>query len=105
VSLGLLGPIRIARDATITRASFSNANALMSPAWESSSERSFVRCVATIRSSILSWRGFGRLWGGGLVGVPVRVLVAWRDCNSNSCSSIFRTRRKTDAILGILELD
>ena len=54
MSLGLLGPIRTARDATMTRASFSNANALMSPAWESSSERSFVRCVATIRSLILS---------------------------------------------------
>ena len=105
MSLGLLGPIRTARNATITRASFSNANALISPAWESSSERSFVRYVATIRSLILSWRGFRRLWGGGLVGVLVRVPVAWRDCNSNSCSSIFRTRRKTGAILGILELD
>jgi hypothetical protein len=66
----------MARDATMTRASLSSARALRRPAWESLSERSFVRCVAIIRSSILSWRGFGRSWGGGLVGVPVRVSVA-----------------------------
>ena len=57
-----------------------------------------------MRSSILSWRGFGRSWGGGPFGVPERVSVAWRDCdNDDSCDGIFRT--KDGRVLGSLELD
>ena len=43
VSLGLLGPIRAGRDATMTRASLSSASALRRPWRVSSFERSFVR--------------------------------------------------------------
>src|SRR5580700_4186460 len=38
--------------------------------------------------------------GGGLVGVPVRVSVASRNCNSNDiCNDILQTGQRTDAIL------